>query len=329
MRRRQFLTLVGGAAAWPLAARAQQPPMPVVGFLNPRSPGEAAHLVAAFRKGLNAQGFVEGQNVTIEYRWADGQYDRLLAMAADLVRGQVALIAATGGNVAPVAAKAATSTIPIVFSMDGDPVKLGLVASLNRPGGNVTGAVVDIAGLEPKRLMLLHELVPKAASIAFLVNPDNPRAEDQKKDIQAAADALRQQIIVLKASSESDLDTAFVAMAKQRADAIVPQDRENARPRRARQAPRARRRGDRVNRREVITLLGGAAAVWPLTARAQQGQRMPQIAIWMGRANDAEGLRLAGALREGLRSLGCINGRNVRMDYRWVSSPSYSSNCEN
>jgi putative ABC transport system substrate-binding protein len=132
-------------------------------------------------------------------------------MAADLVRRHVAVIAATGGNVAPLAAKAATSTIPIVFSMDGDPVKLGLVASLNRPGGNVTGAAVDVAGLEPKRLALLRELVPKATTIAFLVNPSNPRAEDQEKDVQAAADALRQQIIILKASSESDLDTAFVA----------------------------------------------------------------------------------------------------------------------
>ena len=195
--------------------------MPVIGFLNPRAPGETAHLVAAFRRGLNAQGYVVGQNVAIEYRWADGQYDRLPAMAADLVRRQAVLIAATGGNLAPLAAKAATSTIPIVFSMDGDPVKLGLVTSLNRPGGNVTGAAVDVAGLEPKRLGLLHELVPKATMIAFLLNPDNPRAEDQKKDIQSAADALRQQIIFLEASSERDLDTAFAAIAKQRATALI------------------------------------------------------------------------------------------------------------
>jgi putative tryptophan/tyrosine transport system substrate-binding protein len=221
MKRRDFIAGLGSAAAWPAVARAQQPGVPVVGFLNLRSASDAMHLAAAFLDGLHTQGFVERQNVTIEYGWADGQYDRLPMMAADLADRRVTVIAATGGIPSALAAKAATSTIPIVFSMDGDPVALGLVASLNRPGGNITGASVYVAGLESKRLALLHELVPKAPMIALLVNPTNPIAEDQTKDVQEAAETLRHKIMVLKANTESELEAGFSAVVAQGAKALI------------------------------------------------------------------------------------------------------------
>jgi putative ABC transport system substrate-binding protein len=220
-RRRQFITLLGGAAAaWPLSARAQQPAMPVIGFLNGGSPGPFAVYIAAFHQGLGQTGFVEGRNVTIEYRWAEGQTDRLPALAADLVRRQVTVIAATA-NASALAAKTATANIPIVFSGGGDPVRLGLVESLSRPGGNATGVNMFSTSLEPKRLGLLREIVPNAALIAVLVNPTGPNSQTQLDDIQEAARAVGQQIHVLRATSEEELETAFEALTRLRAAALL------------------------------------------------------------------------------------------------------------
>ena len=221
MKRREFIALLGGAAAWPLAARAQQPAMPVIGFLNTRSADVSSHLVAALRRGLAENGYVEGQTVTVEYRWANGQYDRIPALAAELANRPMAVLVATGGEPAAMAAKAATSTIPIVFGIGGDPIKLGLVASYNRPGGNATGINILTNVLAAKRLGLLHELVPKVTTVGFLINPIFPTAESPLSDTQEAARAIGVQLHVLRASTDYEIDTAFESVAQQGISALA------------------------------------------------------------------------------------------------------------
>ena len=219
MNRRQFITLLGGAAAWPLAARAQQPTMPVIAFLRSASLADATHLITAFRQGLKEAGSVEGQNVAIEFRSAEGQIDRLPALVADLIRQPVAMIVA---NTPPArAAKAATTTVPILFASGSDPVGDGLVASLNRPGGNVTGVVFFSSTLGAKRLELLRQLVPKATTIAVLVNPNTPEMEAERRDVQAAAQAVEQQLIWHDASNERDIETAFTTFVRRGAGAVL------------------------------------------------------------------------------------------------------------
>jgi putative ABC transport system substrate-binding protein len=221
LRRRQFITLLGIAAAWPLAARAQQSAMPVIGFLSGRSPGESESVEAAFRQGLKESGYAEGQNVHIAFRWAEGRYDRLPALVASLVDIRVAVIAAAGGQAVPLAAKAATSTIPIVFVSGEDPVKHGLVASLNRPGGSATGVSMFLSEMEAKRLALLHELVPTATMIGVIVNPSSPSIDTQLREINSAARALGRQIQIVNATNERELDAAFASLAQSKAGALL------------------------------------------------------------------------------------------------------------
>jgi putative ABC transport system substrate-binding protein len=221
VRRREFTTLVGGAAAvWPLAARAQQPAMPVIGFLHPASAAAYGDVLAAFRQGLKETGYVEGQNVAIEYRWAEGRYDRLPALAAELIDRPVAVLVA-GAFPAALAAKAGTSTTPIVFMSGVDPVQAGLVASLNRPGGNMTGMSLLMNGLVAKRLELLRELVPKAESIGLLVNPNNPRIEHDKTEMEAAVRVVGKQALIVRAGNENEIDTAFATLVQARVGAVV------------------------------------------------------------------------------------------------------------
>ena len=221
MNRREFITLIGGApAAWPLAARAQQPAMPVIGFLNTQSPDVFSYLVTGFRKGLRETGYVEGENLGIEYRWAENQYDRLPALAADLARQRVAVLAALGSAAAQ-AAKAATTTVPIVFAVGQDPVRFGLVASLARPGGNLTGVNFFSTELAAKRLELLRELVPGAVRVAVLVNPANPNTETILRDVEAAARAMGLQIQVCNAGTIDEIDAGFATFARERPDALV------------------------------------------------------------------------------------------------------------
>ena len=222
MRRREFSALIGGAAvALPLATSAQQPAMPVIGFLNTRSVDDVPELTAAFRKGLNEIGYMEGRNTAIEYRWANNDPQRLPELASDLVRRQVTVIVATGGNVSALAAKAATATIPIVFSVGGDPIKLGLVAQLNRPDSNATGVTVLTGLLGAKRLELLRELIPKATVIAVLINSTNPSAETYVRETQEAARTVGQQIHTLSASTEVEIEAAFATLAQVRAEALL------------------------------------------------------------------------------------------------------------
>jgi putative ABC transport system substrate-binding protein len=221
MRRREFITLLGGAAAaWPLAARAQQPAMPAIGFLSSASQEPFAHFVAAFHRGLNEAGYVEGRNVVIEFRWAENQYDRLPALAADLVRRQVTVIVASGGDPPVTAAKAATETIPIVFTGADDPVKSGLVISLNRPGGNTTGMTLFGVELEAKRLEMLRKLAPGAANIAVLLNPNNPNVEPRLEEVRRAQQANNQQLVILYAGTQTDIDVAFATMVTQHVAAL-------------------------------------------------------------------------------------------------------------
>ena len=221
MRRREFITLISSAAVWPLAARAQQAAMPVIGFLSSRSPGDSAGVVAAFRQGLGASGFVEGQNVMIAFRWAEGHYDRLPVLAAELIDLRVAALFAAGGPPSALTAKAATRTIPIVFSAVDDPVRLGLVPSLNRPGGNITGMSFMNFEIMGKSAQLLKEMVPAAAAIAYLVNPSSPSAELYAKEAPTVASALGIRVAVLNASTEHDLDEAFASLGKIGADALI------------------------------------------------------------------------------------------------------------
>jgi putative ABC transport system substrate-binding protein len=225
MKRREFIALLGGAAAAPMllphAARAQRPAMQTVGYLMSRSAEDAAHLAEAFRHGLRDGGFIEGQNLKIEYRWGGGDFARLPAMARELVAHPVAVLAASGGEPAATAAKAATSTIPIVFGMSGDPIKMGLAASFNRPGRNATGVHVLTTQIEPKRLGLLHELVPQAKTVATFVNANFPAAEGQLKDLQEAAPQVGLNLRVFRVGNDRDIDTAFEAIAKERIGALA------------------------------------------------------------------------------------------------------------
>src|SRR5436309_11356338 len=222
MIRREFIALFGGATVvWPLAARAQQPAMPVIGFLSSRSPAESGSALAAFRQGLGQAAYFEGKNVTIEYRWAEGQYDRLSALAAELVARQVAVMAAVGGEPSGLAAKAATATIPIVCSLGGDPVEAGLVDSLNRPSGNITGVTLMAQEMGPKRLEFAHLLVPNGNALAALVNPKFPLALVEARGMQTAARSLGLHLALLEASTQSEIDAAFAGLVPQKVDALL------------------------------------------------------------------------------------------------------------
>jgi putative ABC transport system substrate-binding protein len=221
LKRREFITLIGGAAAWPLAARAQQQRAPVVGFLHPASPEPFGHIIEGFRRGLSDTGFIDTRNVVIEYRWARGEYDRLPALAAELVQRRVRVILAGGGEVGALAAKAASATIPILFNTSDDPVKSGLVASFNRPGGNVTGLMTATSVLEVKKFGLLCEMIPNARLVAMLINPNYPPHVGDAAEVQSAAQSIGRQLLVLRAGTPEAIDLAFATLGEQRADALL------------------------------------------------------------------------------------------------------------
>jgi putative tryptophan/tyrosine transport system substrate-binding protein len=221
MKRRELITLLGGAAAWPLAARAQQPAMPIVGFMSGRSPEDSADVASAFRQGLADTGFIEGQTVEIEYRWANGDYEKLPALAADLVNQKVAVLVGVGGDVSAAAAAKATKTIPVIFGMGGDPVKAGLVASFRRPGGNVTGFTLWTTETESKRLGLLRALVPGVPLIGILVNPPVPASEQELQDLGPAAKTVNQQLFVARANDDAELDAVLASFVEQRVSALL------------------------------------------------------------------------------------------------------------
>jgi ABC-type uncharacterized transport system substrate-binding protein len=349
MQRREFITLFGGAAAaWPLLARAQQPGLPVVGVLRSDSPDLRVDIANAFRKGLGEIGYVEGRNVAIEYRWAEGQFDRFPLLAADLVRRRVAVVLAEGEAPAK-AAKAATRTIPIVFATGGDPVRAGLVASLNQPGGNITGVSYFSGALGAKQLEIIRELIASPGPLALLIYPDNPTDQSMRADVQAAAGAIGQPIEVVSASSEVDLEATFAALAQRRVRVVSSrivsriavarreagrpaghaadqvrtghqsQDRQSARPDRSAHTAICRRRGYRVmQRRDFIALLGGATAAWPVAVRAQQDGRLRRVGWLTDQAENDPGLQATrAALQEELAKHGWIEGSNLRIERRF------------
>src|SRR6516225_2122525 len=342
MRRRDFIkVIVGSATTWPFAVRAQQSAIPVIGFLGAGSAGPLAPQMAVFRQGLAEAGYLEGPNVAIEYRFAEGQYGRLSAMAEEMVRRQVAVIVAFPIPAA-VAAKAATTTIPIVFNVAGDPVKLGLVAGLARPGGNATGVNSFLAELGAKHLGLLRELLPTATRVGLLVNPTNENVEGVTKDVVAAADTLRVQIDVVRASDSREIEAAFTTLVRNKADALLIGSDIFFRRRRVQLATFTTRHAipavmnvrefaevgglmsygtdltevfrQGSSRRAFITLLGAAAA-WPLAARAQQPAKLPLVGVLVSASSPHP---FADAFWRGLHALGYSEGQNIKVEFRYT-----------
>jgi putative tryptophan/tyrosine transport system substrate-binding protein len=327
MRRRELLLILGGVMTAARALHAQQKAMPVIGYLSSTSLGAQAPWVAAFRQGLSETGYVEGQNVAIEYRWAEGRYDRLPELATELASRKVDVIVTQGGIPPARAAKDATSTIPIVF-VGGDPIAAGLVASLARPGGNLTGMVFMTAEMVPKRLELVSELVPQAGVIALLVNPNNPLPEPILREVQDAAHAKGLQLRIVKAATEAEIDAAFAALIQLLAGALIlgPDPFLNSRREQLiTLAPRPRRRGHRMNRRNLIALIGGAALTWPIGAREQQPTHLEQRGLLERADVRAQCHSYTGIERfaepRGVHVRGCLGTATRRMREPAVGNP--------